>query len=140
MQRKAQGWSIEAIAAEAGIAVRTVHDVLAQREAIGQALLDREPIDIVKRLATQFEASVGDFEAMASAYADTNPNAAIGTKRGADQAREKLLMLLQATGRLPRDMGAIGDLITMRELASEMVQVVYRFKRHLATDDTVRDG
>ena len=48
------------------------------------------------------KSSAADFEAMTGAYADMNPAAAIGAKKGADQAREKLLVLLQATGRMPR--------------------------------------
>ncbi len=82
---------------------------------------------------------MGDFEAMASAYADVNPAVAIGAKKGADQARERLLLLLQATGRMPRDMGVLGDLMSMRELGSEMVQVVYRFKRGEADAQEVED-
>ncbi len=82
---------------------------------------------------------MADFEAMASAYSEVNPAAAIGAKKGADQARDKLLMLLQATGRMPRDMGGLGDLMSLRELASEMVQVVHRFKRGEASAQEVED-
>jgi hypothetical protein len=49
--RKAQDWPIESIAAEAGIGVRAVHRVLSEREAVGEALLDRDPIDVVKQIA-----------------------------------------------------------------------------------------
>ncbi len=112
--------------------------VLAEREAIGEALLDRDPIDVVRDLAVQFEGSVADFEAMASAYVETNPTA-IGAKRGADQARERLVLLLQATGRMPKDMGGLGDLMGMRELASDMVAVVHAFKRGEADADAVEE-
>ncbi len=54
--RKAQDWPIETIAAEAGIGVRAVHKVV-EREAIGEALLDRDPIDVVKQIATHFKAA-----------------------------------------------------------------------------------
>jgi len=126
--RKGQGFHTHAIAAEAGVSVRTVHRVLAEREAVGEALLDRDPIDVVKGLAAQLEASAADFEAMACAYADVNPAAAIGAKKGADQAREKLLLLLQATGRLPRDMGRLRDLMDIRQVAEEMVEAVRDFR------------
>jgi len=53
----------------------------------GEALLDRDPIDVTKQLAPQLTASAADFEAMASAYGDVNPAAAIGARKGADQAR-----------------------------------------------------
>jgi hypothetical protein len=76
---------------------------------------------------------------MASAYADMNPAAAIGAKKGADQAREKLLVLLQATGRMPRDLGGLGDLMTMRALAEEMVDAVRAFKRGDADADRVEE-
>ena len=127
------------IAAEAGVNERTVRRVLAQRQAIGEALLDRDPIDVVRDLAMQFEGSVADFEAMASAYVETNPTAAIGAKRGADQARERLVFLLKATGRMPRDMGGLGDLMGMRELASDMVAAVHAFKRGEADADHVEE-
>ena len=139
VQRRAQQWTLEAIAAEAGVTTRTVSRVLAEREAIGEALLDRDPIDVVRDLAMQFEGSVADFEAMASAFVETNPTAAIGAKRGADQARERLLLLLQSTQRLPRDMGGLGDLMGMRELASDMVTVVHAFKRGEASADDVEE-
>ena len=79
--RRAQGWHLDAIAAEAGVNERTVRRVLAEREAIGEALLDRDPIDVVRQMAAQLQASVADFEAMASAYSDVNPAAAIGAKK-----------------------------------------------------------
>ena len=139
MNRRAQGWHLDAIAAEAGVNERTVRRVLADREAVGEALLDRDPIDVVKELATQLQASAGDFEAMASAYADVNPAVAIGAKKGADQARERLLLLLQATGRIPRDMGVLGDLMGMRELGSEMVQAVHAFRQGEADADHIED-
>jgi len=139
VQRKAQNWPLEAIAAEAKVTVRTVSRVLEQREAVGEALLDRDPIDVVKQMAAQFEASIGDFEAMAYAYGETHPSAAVGAKKGADQAREKLIMLLQATGRMPRDLGGLGDLMGMRELASEMVDAVRAFKRGEADADHVEE-
>ena len=135
--RRAQGWHLDAIAAEAGVNERTVRRVLAEREAIGEALLDRDPIDVVRQMAAQLQASVADFEAMASAYSDVNPAAAIGAKKGADQAREKLLVLLQATGRMPRDLGGLGDLMTMRALAEEMVDAVRAFKRGEADADHI---
>ena len=137
--RRAQGCHLDAIAAEAGVNERTVRRVLAERQAVGEALLDRDPIDVVKQMATQLEGSVADFEAMASAYADTNPAAAIGAKKGADQAREKLLVLLQATGRMPKDLGGLGDLMVMRELASEMVDAVHAFKRGEVDGDHVEE-
>ena len=137
--RRAQEWHLDAIAAEAGVNERTVRRVLAEREAVGEALLDRDPIDVVRQMAAQLQASVADFEAMASAYSEVNPAAAIGAKKGADQAREKLLLLLQVTGRMPRDMSALGDLMGIRELASEMVQAVHAFKRGEVGADHVEE-
>ena len=127
--RRAQGFHLDAIAAEAGVNERTVRRVLAEREAVGEALLDRDPIDVVRQMAAQFQASVADYEAMASAYAGVHPSAAIGAKKGADQAREKLLVLLQATGRMPKDLGGLGDLMGLRALGEEMVDAVRAFKR-----------
>ena len=42
-----------------------------------------------------------------------------------------------ATGRMPKDMGGLGDLMGMRELASDMVAVVHAFKRGEASADDV---
>jgi hypothetical protein len=135
--RKAMDWPNAAIATEAGVTERQVLRVLKDRQALGQALLDRDPIDVVQTMATQLQASVGDFEAMASAYGERNPAAAIGAKKGADQAREKLLLLLQATGRLPRDMGVLGDILDMREIAEQMVSAVRAFRRCEMDAETV---
>ena len=85
--QQSAGWYTDAIAAEAEVDGRTVRRVLADREAVGEALLDRDPIDVTKQLAPQLTASAADFEAMASAYGDVNPAAAIGARKGADQAR-----------------------------------------------------
>ena len=139
VQRSTQGWTQAAIAAEAEVSERTVKRVIAERQAIGEALLDRDPIDVVRDLATQWEGSIADMEAMASAYVEDNPAVALGAKKGADQARERLLLLLQATGRMPRDMGGLGDLMGMRELASDMVAAVHAFKRGEADADHVEE-
>jgi hypothetical protein len=48
-------------------------------------------------------------------------------------------MLLQATGRMPKDMGGLGDLIGMRELATEMVDSVRAFKRGEAEAEEVEE-
>jgi AcrR family transcriptional regulator len=135
--RKAQDWPITAIATEAGVTERQVLRVLKDRQALGQALLDRDPIDVVKTMATQLQGSIGDFEAMAYAYGESHPSAAVGAKKGADQAREKLLVLLQATGRMPKELGGLGDLMAMRALAAEMVDAVRAFKRGEADADHV---
>ena len=74
---------------------------------------------------------------MANAYADTHPAAAVGAKKAAAQARERLVALLQVTGRLPRDMGEMGDLMDLRELATAMVHVVREFKAGKAEADEV---
>ena len=56
--RRAQGCHLEAIAAEVGVNERTVRRVLAERESVGEALLDRDPIDVTKQLAPRHLAAV----------------------------------------------------------------------------------
>ena len=137
--RRGQGWSNAQIAAEAGVHVRTVTRVLNERDVLGDDLINREPTDTVKRMAVQFESAAADLEALAVQYVDSHPHVALGAIGRSLVARQQLLALYQATSRLPKDMGAIGDLMGMRELASQMVQVVHAFKRAEADADHIEE-
>src|SRR5829696_8727810 len=85
VRRKAQGWEPGAITAEAGVSVRTVYRVVAQRGAISEALLDGDPLDVVKRVVAQCQQDAEDFEELALAYADKQPAVALGAKKAAVQ-------------------------------------------------------
>ena len=139
VQRKVQGWPLDAIAEEAGITARQVRRVVEERRTLAVGVIEQDPVDVISDMIAAFQASIGDLELMAHRYADTHPAAAVGAKKAADQGRERLVLLLQATGRLPRDLGAMSDLMELRELASAMVDVVRAFKRGEADADRVEE-
>ena len=62
VRRRAQGWEVEAIASEADVSARTVHRVIAERASVGEALTDRDPIDVVKQIVVQCQKDAEDFE------------------------------------------------------------------------------
>ncbi len=139
VQRRVQGWPLKAIAEEAGITERQVRRVVEERRTLAVGVIEQDPVDVISDMIAAFQASIGDLELMAHRYADTHPAAAVGAKKAADQGRERLVLLLQATGRLPRDLGAMSDLMELRELASAMVDVVRAFKRGEADADRVEE-
>ncbi len=128
VQRKAQAWPLEAIAREADITERQVRRVLEERRTMAVRLIEQDPVDVLHDLVAAFQASIADFEVMGNAYADTHPSAAVGAKKAAAQGRERLVALLQVAGGLPRDIGEVGDLKGLRELATAMVDVVRDFE------------
>lgn len=127
--RRAQGWSWEMIAQEAGISVRGAKYRVKKRQENAPVVLTTDPAKIIEDMAEQLTLSVGDFEAMAAAYVEVNPNAAIGAKRSANDAREQLLRLLQATGRLPQELGALRHLIDLRAIGVRMLDAMDSFER-----------
>jgi len=126
--RHEQGRTQKRIAQEAGISERAVRTIVNDRKALGAALLDRGPVDNVRRMAAQYEDMAVNCEALAVALVETQPAVALGAMAQAMAARRQLADLLQAANRMPRDMGYLGDLLDIREVAEEMVTAVRDFR------------
>lgn len=123
MARKAQGLSNRVIAAEAGVTERTVERILADRRGVGSPL-DDAPGKLLDELATGFRLSIGDFEAMALAWFDSNQSAALGAKKAADETRARLATLMADVGKLPTNLELFRSEMQMQRIAEEMVNVM----------------
>jgi len=104
--------------------VRAVRDIVNERKALGAMLLDRGPVDNVRRMAAQYEDMAVNCEALAVAVVEDQPSVALGAMAQAMAARRQLADLLQAANRMPRDMGYLGDLLDIREVAEQMVNAI----------------
>jgi hypothetical protein len=126
---ESQGWTIREAAAEAGLTEKAAKNALKKkREAIGDSLLDEDMVSIVESLIRQWQASIGDYEKLAVAAMDNNhPAVAVGAKKGADGAREKLTELLQAVGGLPHDLGTVTHTIEIRAVVMKINTLVEGF-------------
>jgi transcriptional regulator with XRE-family HTH domain len=139
--RLAQGWTWEEVAAEAGVSKTTaMRAVKARREAM-PITLSMDPALIIERAFEGFQLSIADFERLAAAATEKEWLAvAVGAKKGANEAREKVLALLQATGRLPHDLGALRHLIDLRALAARMLDAVADFQQEVAAGADPEDA
>lgn len=88
------------IAAEFGVSVRTVEDVVAEfRRA--PSPLERLPMSIVEDYARTLERAVAEFEAMAARQETINSSVSLGARKAAQDARRDFLTLLAGLGKLP---------------------------------------
>lgn len=123
MARKAQGVSNAVAAAEAGVTERTVERIIADRRGVGSPL-DDSPGQLLDELAIGFRLSIGDFEAMALAWFDTNNSASLGAKKAADETRARLSALLAEVGKLPENLELFRSEMEMQRIAERMVGVM----------------
>lgn len=130
VQRQSEGWTWKEIASEAQMSESAAKKaVKALREAGIQFRMDDDPVKVVETYFEQFQLSVGGFEAVAlQALESGNLAVAVGAKKGANEAREKVLLLLQMTGRMPQDLSALRHLIDLRAIAVRMLDVMDRFE------------
>jgi transcriptional regulator with XRE-family HTH domain len=121
--RKAQGLTAPMIAAEFGITTRTVERVLADRRSV-RSPLDDSPMQLLEELAVGFRLAIGDYEAMAVSWFDTNQAASLGAKKAADETRARLASLLADVGKLPTNLELFRSEMEMQRIAEEMVNVM----------------
>lgn len=117
--RTAQGVTAEVVAAEVKVTRRTVERVLADHRSL-RSPLEETPMKLLEDLATGYQLSIGDYEAMAMAYFDDHPTAALGAKKAADETRQRLVMLLSDLGKLPSDLASFRSEMEMERLGKEM--------------------
>lgn len=121
--RKAQGLSNAMIASEARVTERTVERVLADRRGV-RSPLDESPMQLLEELAVGFRLAIGDYEAMALAWFETNQTAALGAKKAADETRIRLAAFLSDVGKLPSNLELFRSEAEMQRIAEEMVRTM----------------
>lgn len=131
VQRVAQGWTWEEISQEVGLSVSQCKRAHRAKKRVMADLLDMDPVEIVKRVIEGFEASIGDLEKMAFEYAAEHPSAAVGAKKGADESRRNLVILLQSIGVLPHELGTLRFVREVRVIVDLLVDSVDRFEKNL---------
>lgn len=130
IQRVAEGWTMEAIAQEADMTPRGARAAITKRLADAPLQLNTDPVAVVESVFEGYQLSVGSFEALAlAALTGENHSAAVSAKKGANEARERLIDLLQRTGRLPQELGALRHLMDLRAIAVRMLDAVEEFDR-----------
>lgn len=138
IQRLAQDWPWEAIAEEAGISLTSAKRAVAARQKNAPLRLNMDPVAVIEKMAEGYQLSIGDLEAIASqAMQSNNLTAAIGAKKGANEARDKILALFQATGRLPQELSQLRHLIDVRQMAVLMMDSMDVFERDVKMAGTL---
>lgn len=126
VQRVSEGWSWAMIADEAGVTARQCQRIAeAYRELPSPLSIDATTH--VEELARGYRQSVAAFTALA-AGAD-NTAAAVGALKGANDAREKMLMVLQAIGHVPHDLGTLKLQRDVTQVALTMLDTMEAFER-----------
>lgn len=135
VQRVAEGWSWAMIADEAGLKPRQCQRIAEEYREHGSPL-DVAPTQLVEELARGYRQSVSTFTALAAA-AD-NTAAAVGAVKGANDAREKMVALLQAVGHVPHDLGTLKLQRDVQQVALRMFTAMEEFGRgELSREDVM---
>lgn len=119
--RYAQKVPWAAIAREAGVTVRSCQRVVEAARAVPSPL-DAHPMELLEELARGFERSIGDYEAMAFAWADSNQSASLGAKKAADETRARLATLMANVGKLPSNLELFRSEVEMQRIAEKMLE------------------
>lgn len=132
LARRAQGWTWPQVAKEAGITLQAARTAVRNLQDAAPMSLDTDPVKIVEHVFTEIQASVGTFEAIGSeALRKEQYAVAVGARRSADDARMRLMSLLQMTGRMPQDLSALRHLIDLRTIAIRMLDSIDAFSREM---------
>jgi enamine deaminase RidA (YjgF/YER057c/UK114 family) len=110
------------------VGTRTVKFALKAKREAQDNLLDKDVVEIVEGMVEELRTSIGDFEKMTMAAMEANNlPVAVGAKKGANEAREKLRELLQSVGALPHDLGTLTHVIDLRAVVVEINTAVEEF-------------
>lgn len=107
MERRAQGWTWAEVAEEAGITVGAAKKAVKVRREVVPGFMEMEPVAIIDYMVQGHVQALANYQRLAAKYAVSHPAAAIGALKGAAGERRQLLILLQATGNLPRELGTL---------------------------------
>lgn len=129
--RRAQGWTWERVAKEANLTVSNAKKAVVKAQRSGEVMrIGDDPVKIVERIFDELQRSVVGQELIATeAMKRGTLGTASAAKNRADEARGKVLELLQMTGRLPQEMSALRHLIDLRTVAVRMLDTMDQFDR-----------
>lgn len=140
VQRLAEGWSYPDIALESGLTVAGAKAAIKRRLADAPLGLQTDPVKVIEGVFQGYQLSVGGLEAIAvQAVGAENFSAAVSAKKGANEARDKQIALLQATGRLPQELGALRHLIDLRAIAVRMLDAMDQFEKDAGDANVIED-
>lgn len=120
--RVAQGLSYAVVAEEAKVTKRTVERVVAAARL--RSPLEEQPMRLLEELAVGLRLAIGDFEAMALAWFDSNQSAALGAKKASVEARAQLATLMADVGKLPSNLELFRTETALRRVAEEMLKTM----------------
>lgn len=123
--RRAQGWSIAEMAEEAQLSQAQIKKILErERDAdVEMALLRQDPVEIVENVLSERQRDYALYTHAAVEAAERgNLNALIGAINGRGTTSDRIVKLLQDTGKLPRELGTLRYVIDFRGIAREMVR------------------
>jgi hypothetical protein len=126
VQRVTENWPWAAIAEEAGVSSRQAQRILKKYRENMRSPLDTPPTELIEELAVGYRGSVAIFTQLA-ATAD-NTAAAVGAIKGANDAREKFVSLMQAIGHIPNDLGTLKLQRDVEQVARQMLDAIERFR------------
>lgn len=140
VQRVAEGWTWGSIAAEAGMTPSAARNAVQRRIRDAPLHLKSDPVEVVERIFQGYQLSIGSFEALAVAAVETgNLAVAVGAKRSANDARDRVLAVMQATGRMPQEMESLRHLIDIRAIAVRMLDAMDDFGRDMVLAEGLMD-
>jgi hypothetical protein len=91
--------------------------------------VERDPMAVVDDLLRGYQADLWEFtEAADAAWQEGQFNNVIGAVRSRMEARTRVVELLQATGRLPRDLGRLRVEIDMRFVIDQIMETFAEFE------------
>lgn len=129
--RRTQNWTIKQIAEEAHLSMDQVKKISADAKAHGEemSLLRQDPVDIIEQVLSERQTDYALYTQAAVAAAEKeNINALIGALNGRGQTSDRIVKLLQDTGKLPRELGTMRYVIDFRGIAREMVSQLQALK------------
>ncbi len=123
--RLGQGATPEQVSQELGgeIAPRTVREIGRQVAEHSTNLLVQDPLNVVAAVLAEHERNLEGYTVLAAHTA--HDNVYLGALKGRAGALASILELLQHTGRLPKNLGALAGVFQARALAVRMVDVMY---------------
>lgn len=124
LEMKSRGYEEQEIAEEVGLNTRQVRKIWA-RERDRPDLITQDPVTIVQEVLEGYQRDMHVFSTIVlEAAQNENTSGMISALNGRAITQDKIIRLLQAMGRLPREMGTLRHVIDFRGIAQEMVRVL----------------
>lgn len=136
-QRAAEGWRQGEIAREAGIDTRQVRNILKKGMDGGDVrLLRKDPVEIVEWALTEYLNSYQGYTAHA---AEAVGQEYISAMKARDAVMERITRLLQATGKLPRELGTLRHIVDLRAIGERVLIAMDDFEAGEISASKVRE-